>query len=380
MFVPATKILRKTGEYLGTTPSASFIPCRLPPDPSLENTPALLEAYGKAMLEIGKLNEVVSQRLPEIRRFVHAYVMKEALLSSEIEGIHTTLLDIFTAKITRQGIRKETLLVTNYLEALEVAMAAMRNEGLPLVERILRRAHAALLQGELQAHPGEYRNLPMRVGSFYPPPANQVPPLMAQLEQYMNSPQDLPLIRAGLAHVQFEMIHPFLDGNGRIGRLLIVLLLLQERVLHQPLLYPSLFFKKHHVEYYARLDKVRTEGDFEGWILFYLQAIVYSAKDASERAYNIFALEQRLLRQITDSELFPRSQLEAKELLTFLFRTPILGIKEAAVHLHKSFNATQALLQKLIQLEIIQPLSAQKRNRRFVFHQYLQALESSLPA
>ena len=229
----------------------------------------MIELYGEAMLELGKLNEMAN-RLPNIDRFIKAYVIKEALLSSSIEGINTTLLDVFTQPLFEQRTNKDTQMVMNYTRALSVAFTMIQKAD-PLTTRVILKAHEALMQmGDGDKYdPGNLRKQSVRVGNLVPPPASLVPELMSDIEKYIHEDDTLPpLIKAGLVHVQFETVHPFLDGNGRIGRLLIVSMLTDNKVLAQPILYLSYYFKKHHAEYYERLDQLITHGDFEGWILF----------------------------------------------------------------------------------------------------------------
>ena len=194
--------------------------------------------------------EEITSSLPDIKRFIKAYVIKEALLSSSIEGINTTLLDIYTQPLLGLKPDKDTQLVMNYRKALEIAISMIKKDGLPISSRVILAAHKALMElGEGDKYnPGNYRKPLVKVGNLISPPTNEINDLMSKLEGYINANDDLPiLIKIGLIHVQFETIHPFLDGNGRIGRLLIVLLLIENRILSEPILYPSYFFKKNHL-------------------------------------------------------------------------------------------------------------------------------------
>jgi Fic family protein len=223
-----------------------FTPHPLPPkDPELYLNGEMIQLYGEANFALGQLNEM-AERLPNPERFIKAYIIKEALLSSAIEGIHTSLIDVFTQPLNEAKPNKETQLVLNYTKSLSCALQMIQEKGLPISSRVLLAAHEALMsagEGE-RASPGQYRKQAVRVGSHIPPLAPKVPELMGDLEKYINGPADLPpLIKAGLVHVQFETIHPFLDGNGRIGRLLIVLMLIERGLLSIPILYPSYYFK-----------------------------------------------------------------------------------------------------------------------------------------
>lgn len=369
---------RTTGTYQTLGNLSSFVPNPLPPaNPDL-NVSGLTELYGSAMLKLGQLNEIAN-RLPNVQRFVKAYVIKEALLSSAIEGIHTTLLDVFTQPLSGTKPNKETQLVLNYTEALDIALHIMQEQGIPLASRVILSAHKALMRvGQVdQASPGQYRKQAVRVGSLVPPPANQIPKLMADLENYMNTENNAlpPLIRAGLVHVQFETIHPFLDGNGRIGRLLIVLMLIDQGLLSAPILYPSYYFKKHHLYYYQHLDEVRTQGDFEGWIKFYLQAIEASCTDAYQRVKDIEILEQNIKNLLQSATLSTRTHCAAVEVLSLLFQFPIISVTELAQQLNKNYNTAQSFIKLFIKHGILFEITGHKRNKLYRFDAYLNLLE-----
>lgn len=376
-----TTLKRNVGIYEKLGELNYFIPNPLPPiDPPINLNGNLATLYGATMLRIGQLKEM-AQRLPDPTRFIKAYVIKEALLSSAIEGIHTTLIDVFTPAIPEIKPNKETQLVLNYTQSLNVALELIQQRKLPLASRVILAAHEALMQGEgSNASPGHYRKQAVRVGNLVPPPANQVPRLMGELETYINEDTSLPpLIKAGLAHVQFEIIHPFLDGNGRIGRLLIVLILIENGLLNVPILYPSYYFKKHHLEYYQRLDAVRTEGDFEGWINYYLKAIEGSAYDAYRRARDIELLEVEIKKNIMSGKRFLRKREHAVEALTVLFQYPITGIAELAERLGKSYNAVNSLVQNFVGMGLLEETTEQKRNKLYHFKPYLALLEKEYP-
>jgi Fic family protein len=376
--------MRKTGTYqilgyfiMGTL--NYFTPDPLPPsNPPLAITSEIMTLYGEALFFLGQLNEIGS-RLPNPERLSRAYVIKEALLSSEIEGIHTTLIDVFTAALD-EGTKpnKNTQLVLNYTKALDVVVNMVKKEGFPIVSRVILGAHEALLsEGENEyASPGLYRKQSVRVGELVPPPAQEIPNLMSALFTYINEPSELPpLIRAGLVHVQFETIHPFLDGNGRIGRLLIVLMLMDNGLLSLPILYPSYYFKKNRFEYYQRLDQVRTHGDFEGWIIYYLKAIRDSASDAHTRAKEIEALEIRLKDMIQTDPQFIRMRDAATAAVDFLFVQPVTNIAEMSKALDKAYNTVHNILKRLIELGLVAEDSTRKRNKLYRFVPYLAVLE-----
>lgn len=365
---------RITGDYIQG--GEQFIPKKLPPaDPAFEMSGKILELYGKAMLSLGSLNEM-AHRIPDRDGFLKAYILKESILTSDIEGIHTTILEIFSLPYGVSANDKNTQLAINYSKALEHTVSMIKDDGLPVVARILKEAHAKLLTGEgNHSSPGEFRKQQVRVGALLPAPANLIENLIAELEKFINNDVSLPpIIKAGLAHVQFETIHPFLDGNGRIGRLLIVLMLIKDKLLTLPLLYPSYFFKKHHAEYYSKLDGVRTSGDFEGWIEYYLMAIAESADDAVKTAHKIEQLEKRLFGIIKDSGLFARNLGEAQELLRSLFSRPVVSITDAAEKLKKPYSSVKNIFKKFEQLEILFKHSEAQRNKIYKFSEYLSLL------
>jgi Fic family protein len=370
--------MRETGRYQSLGDFNYFIPYPLPPSsPSFQLNSEIISLYGEASFALGQLNEM-GARLPDPNRFIKAYVIKEALLSSSIEGIHTTLMDIFTYPLGESQPNKDTQLVLNYTKALDTALTMLKKEGFPIVTRVILQAHEALMssgEGE-KAAPGIYRKQSVRVGDHVPPPSTEIPNLMSALEKYINESSEIPsLIRAGLVHVQFETIHPFLDGNGRIGRLLIVLMLINSGLLNLPILYPSYYFKKHHYEYYQKLDRVRTQGDFEGWIIYYLKAIRDSALDAYKRAKEIEALENSLNEIIQKDPHFAKMRETASLILNFLFTHPITNIVEISQRSGKAYNTVSNILKQFIKLGFISENIIHKRNKIYRFELYLTLLE-----
>ena len=370
---------RATGTYDKLGPIEFFTPHALPP----HNPPLIMDEettmlYGAAMRQLGQLNEITG-RLPNEKRFIKAYVIKEALLSSAIEGIHTTLIDVFTEPLFGSPISKETQLVLNYTKALETACAMIKNDKLPIASRVILKAHKELMHlgDEDKTTPGHYRKLPVRVGKLIPPQAQKIPFLMGDLAKFINADDSLPpLIKAGLAHVQFETIHPFLDGNGRIGRLLIVLMLVDSNLLSTPIIYPSYYFKKYHHEYYIQLDRVRTHGDFEGWIKYYLSAIEESCDDAYKRAKDIELLDQQIKQTIASSEMFNKIQTTAEHTLSILFEFPIITATELSIHINKSYNTADNLIKQFVNSGILVAAELhRKRNKLYHFQAYLDLLE-----
>lgn len=282
----------------------AFVPAPLPPDPPLQLDHALAVLLDRALVALGE-PKGITRILPDARLFLYQYVRKEALLSSQIEGTQSSLSDLLLFELDQApGVPLDDVReVSNYIAALEHGLQRMR-QGFPLSLRLLREMHALLLRrgrGSGKA-PGEFRRTPVWIGGpgpgqaqFVPPPADRLADCLAALERFLHATGDgiSPLARAALAHVQFETIHPFLDGNGRVGRLLIVLMLCDAGLLDEPSLYLSLFFKSRRDEYYQRLDAVRTQGDWEGWLQFFFEGVVATSGQAVDTA-------QRLLRLFQD--------------------------------------------------------------------------------
>lgn len=352
-----------------------FIPVPLPFHPPLAMDSELVELYGQAMQSLGRLDEVRS-RIPNKQRFLDVYVTKEALLSSQIEGINTTLTLVLEYKARQKLPENEDVEdVLNYVDAMNYAMKLVRDEQMPIVSRVMRESHAMLLTGARgkQRAPGEFRKGPVKVGDLIPPPAQHVDGLIANLEKFINEDTTtLPLIRAGIMHAQFETIHPFWDGNGRIGRLLIVLSLIQYDLLQEPILYPSFYFKKFRSEYYDRLNSVRTHGDWEGWIKYYLRGIRISADDVWQRAWKIEELHQACLRKI---ETLPRVRDNAIKLLDRLFHHPVMTVKDVAEITESTYNPAKQLVERFIELDILKDEGERQRDRSYTFRQYLDILE-----
>lgn len=366
---------RQTGDYQRFGELEHFTPAQLPPVPALEMDGETIDLFGRAMQELGRVDEML-HRLPDSKRFLRAYVTKEALLSSEIEGIHTTLTHVFGYNKTGKTSRdKNVRLVVNYVKALDRGIAMIREENLPIVSRMICECHRVLLSGTEDdgATPGSYRIGSVRVGQLIPPPAQKVKDLIANLEKFINADNSLPpLVKAGIAHVQFETIHPFFDGNGRIGRLLIVLMLIQERLLSEPLLYPSYYFKKYRSDYYARLDNVRVKGDWEGWNKYYLQGIVSTASDSLARAKEVETLETNCNNVIRASNLAAKE--DALLLLAHLFQNPVITISDAATWTGKAYNTAKVLVDGFVKLKILTAEDDRKRNKRYEFSRYIDAL------
>ncbi len=360
----------------------AFVPAPLPPHPPIEWNPKLRDKFDQALLALGRLDSV-STLLPETSVFLYMYVRKEAVLSSMIEGTQSSLSDLLLFELDQEpGVPLDDVQeVSNYVAALYRGLRLME-EGLPLSLRLLREIHGVLLskgRGSNQS-PGEFRRSQNWIGgtrpgnaAFVPPPADKVLQCMGKLELFLHDqPESTPvLLKAALAHVQFETIHPFLDGNGRLGRLLITLLLCQEKVLHEPMLYLSLYFKTHRHYYYELLDNVRLTGDWEAWLDFFAEAVIVTATQAVEAAQQLLDLsnEDRVtistLGRAAPSTLTVHRALMEHPMATSGLLVEKTGITPATVN---------KALGHLEELGIVKELTAQKRNRVFSYAGYIEIM------
>ncbi len=380
---------RTTGRYERNTSGgetiAAFVPFPLPPgDPPLVVDGKLGERLLAAEQALARLN-LASAMVPSLDWFLYAFVRKEAVISSQIEGTQASLVDllIFEAE-DGPAPNADVEEVCNYLDALAFARAELGNaKGLPLAMRLLNKTHRRLMQGARGANkqPGEIRRSQNWIGGsrpgnaiYVPPPPQSLADLLSALERYVHADDALPkLVRAGLVHVQFETIHPYLDGNGRIGRLLIALLLEHWGLLQAPLLYLSLFFKRHREEYYRRLNAVRLEGDWEGWTDFFLDGIATVADEAVGCARDIFTLvsedRARLLAQETVS-------VSAIRLFERLPEHPILTVASAMKLLGTSKPTATRAIELLEEAGILMETTGKKRDRSFAYQAYLDKLRA----
>ena len=375
----------ETGRYLITTaggePVRAFVPAPLPPEPALDLT-ALLGPLEQAQLALGRL-QGISTLLPEPRLFLYSYVRKEALLSSQIEGIQSSIQELLLFELPdRPGTPTDDVVeVSNYVAALEHGLRRMES-GFPLSNRLLREVHGLLMasgRGSDQ-DPGHFRRSQNWIGGtrpgnavFVPPPAHEVTTCMSDLERFLHAPIRgmSELLRAGLAHVQFETIHPFLDGNGRLGRLLITFLLCHHGALDAPLLYLSLYFKQHRPRYYELLDAVRRTGDWEAWLLFFLDGVAHTAAAAVSTAHQLQSLfkedEARIQRHGRAAGSVLRVHQALKE-------RPIRSIREAAGHAKLSHPAAANAMRTLQQEGIVRELTGRRRNRLFAYDRYVDMI------
>ncbi|MEQ8330678.1 MAG: Fic family protein [Longimicrobiales bacterium] len=375
-----------TGRYevtaVGGESVRAFVPEALPPDPPLDLSGDLERALERAVLAVGRLDGV-SALLPDPGLFLYAYVRKEAVLSSQIEGTRSTLSDLLLFELDEApGVPLDDVAeVSRYVAALDHGLARMEG-GFPISGRLIREMHEILLAGGRGGDraPGEFRRTQNWIGGtrpgnahLVPPPAPAVPDLIADLERFIHdeTPGLPDLVRAGLIHVQFETIHPFLDGNGRLGRLLITLLLLQAGLLRAPLLYLSLHLKRHRPRYYELLNTVRVEGDWEAWLAFFLDGVRESAEGAVTTAQRLDALFQADRERIAEQG---RKSGSALRVHTALKQRPITSIPHVVERSGLTFPTVASSLELLVQLGIAREITGKQRNRIFAYDAYLATL------
>ncbi|MEX0990891.1 MAG: Fic family protein [Actinomycetota bacterium] len=356
----------------------AFVPAALPPA-GLSIDSKLQALLSRADQAIGRLDAV--SQVPDPHLFVQMYIRREAVLSSQIEGTQASLMDVleFEAEGDRATLREDVLEIENYIVAMHHGLIRLRD--LPVSRRLLCDVHAVLMEGvrggDRDKTPGRFRKSQNWIGGvspasarFVPPPWEEVGPAFADLENFLHDPAPMPpLLKVGIAHAQFETIHPFLDGNGRIGRLLITFWLISEGVLRQPLLYPSLFFKEHREEYGARLQAVRDTGDWEAWLAFFLDGIGSVAEEAAVRAREILALRDEHRRLIVESA--GKRAPNALLLLDVLFHMPVVDAREVQGELQVSQPTASALVNDLERLGILTEVTGKKRNRLFAYEAYI---------
>jgi Fic family protein len=375
----------ETGQYeitvVGGEEVRAFVPACLPPEPALE-LDVLQAPLEKALLALGRLDGL-SAVLPDTQLFLYTYVRKEAVLSSQIEGTQSSLSDLLLFELEEApGVPEEDVVeVSNYVAALEHGLDRLRG-GFPLSNRLIREIHARLLargRGSDKA-PGEFRRTQNWIGGsrpgtarFVPPPADAVQGCMSDLERFLHSEASgVPsLVRAGLAHVQFETIHPFLDGNGRVGRLLITFLLCHGGILREPLLYLSLYFKQHRDEYYALLDAVRQTGDWEAWLRFFLEGVAQTAEGAATTAQRLTTIFRDDQERIQRAGRTAGSALRVQQVLK---ERPVVSLQEVTERAGLSFPAASSGMQVLEELGVARELTGKKRNRLFGYTKYLDVL------
>lgn len=375
-----------TGYYqisvFGMESVRAFIPKPLPPEPAIVMNDRRQRLLEKATLALGRLDSV-TLLLPDPELFLYAYVRREAVLSSQIEGTQSTLNELLLFEMEGvSGVPLDDVLeVSNYVAALNHGIERLRG-GFPLSNRLIREMHAELLKSGRgkDKTPGEFRRSQNWIGGtrpgnalFVPPPPDEIDECMGALERFLHGEGNAypALIKAALAHVQFETIHPFLDGNGRIGRLLIAFLLHHDRLLTRPLLYLSLYFKQHRAEYYRLLDVVRTEGDWEAWLDFFLEGVEQTATNAVETARRLVALFQQDEAVIRNSKRRVSSVLQV---FSVFRQRPLAHLQQICAHTGMSFPAAATAMETLRALGIVREITGKKRDRVFAYDAYLKIL------
>lgn len=360
---------------------AAFHPAPLPPSPPLEMSPALQRLLDHANQELGRLDGITTL-LPDPQTLLYTYVRKEAVLSSQIEGTQSSLSDLLlfendAAPGVPAGDVAET---ANYITAMNHGIVSVRGGRLPVSSRLLREAHGLLLDGVRGADkaPGAFRRDQNWIGGtspanarFVPPPWNLVPEAVSNLESYLHDDDRPLLLRIGVAHAQFETIHPFLDGNGRVGRLLITLMLCADDVLREPLLYLSLYFKQHRDEYYERLQRVRTHGEWEEWLTFFLEGIAQVARTATETTTRIVQMIERDRQRIGKLGRGAASALRVHELAV---RSVVLTPRRAAVDTELTGPPIYAAFKRLEELGVLRETTGRQRGKVWAYGEYLDIL------
>lgn len=375
----------RTGQYVKQVEGyRAFIPAPLPPNPPIVMDTELWRLLSDADRALGRLDGAAST-LPNPDLFVAMYVRQEAVLSSQIEGTQSTLEDVlqFEINVNGQEHPKDVAEVVNYIHAMNYGLERLRE--FPLCLRLVREIHTKLLEGVrgCDRTPGEFRTSQNWIGpqgcsiataSFVPPPITEMHQALNDLEKFLHDTTSFPvLIQCGLAHAQFETIHPFLDGNGRIGRLLITFLLCHRNILQRPLLYLSHYLKAHRTEYYDRLTAIRTDGDWEGWLKFFLRGIYEVSQSATTTARSILELreEHRLAigQQISGSNYSLR-------LLDLLFAQPIVNVRVVENYLQCTYVTASKIVEQFRDLGLLREITGWQRNRLYRYEPYLALFDS----
>ncbi len=377
----------RAGRYLRQpTGYRAFIPAPLPPDPSLDLGGVLRDKLSAADYALGRLDGAVLT-LPNPDLFVFMYVRKEAVLSSQIEGTQSSLQNLLAteAQLFDPDTPKDVNEVANYVRAMNHGLA--RLVELPVSVRLIREIHAELMQGVRggRLQPGELRSSQNWIGpdgctlataTFVPPPPHEVPQALSDLERFLHDGGSLPrLVQVGLAHAQFETIHPFLDGNGRIGRLLIAFLLTEKRLLAKPVLYLSHYFKQHRSDYYERLQAVRDAGDWESWLAFFLDGVAEVSQQATHTAAAILRMREDYRAKIT--EHLGRAAANGQRVMDRLFDHPIVTVATVREWLGITPAGANQIVARLEGMGLLREITGYARNRRFRFEPYLRLFEET---
>jgi Fic family protein len=374
--------MKRTGHYIsqlqGELQYKAFTPNTLPV--ALHWDDKLYQLVSQADQSLGRLDGI-AEILPDVDFFIFMYIRKEATLSSQVEGTQATFSDVLKAeaKIHDQEIHKDVDEIRNYIQAMNHGLD--RIKSFPLSWRLIREIHATLLKGVRgeNKYPGEFRSsqnwvggATIRTARYIPPPPHEMKSSLDNLEKFMHDSADLPvLVKAALLHAQFETIHPFLDGNGRVGRLLITFYLCQQQVLSKPLLYLSEYFKKYRSDYYERLDSYHEKDDIEGWVKFFLEGVSLTAQNAVSTTRKILKLREQDLEKVMS---MGRSQ-NGKRLLDSLYKRPYIKTKDVEKVASLSNPNALALIRKFEKAGILKEITGQQRNRVYVYDAYLKLFE-----
>lgn len=376
----------RAGQFVSQGSYQAFVPANLPPEPPIRFDPELSQLLSDADRCLGRLDGATSV-LPNPDLFVAMYVRQEAVLSSQIEGTQSTLKDVLQFEIDENGqeIPKDVTEVVNYIDAMNYGLQRLRE--LPLCKRLICEIHDYLVQGVRGAtlSPGAFRSVQNYIGqpgcdldtaTFVPPPVPEMQRSLDNLERFLHENHELPaLIQCGLIHAQFETIHPFLDGNGRMGRLLITFWLCQREILSQPLLYLSYYLKQHRLEYYDRLMAVRTHGDWEGWLKFFLRGVREVSVAATQTARAILVLQEEH-RNLIGSQLTGSNY--GLRLLDFLFQQPITNIRLVEQYLGCTYTTARKTVEQFVDLGLLIEVTGYQRNRRYSYEVYLQLFPAEM--
>jgi Fic family protein len=361
----------------------AFIPKPLPPDPPIAMDSELISVLSEADRSLGRLDGI-TETLPNPDLFVAMYVKKEAVLSSQIEGTQASLIDVLEVEDEHEEKKEKNVAeVVNYVRALNFGLERLRE--LPLCLRLLNEIHNILMEGVRgsEKNPGEFRRSQNWLGpagstittaTFVPPPVHEMKAAMGDLEKFFHEIDELPpLIKIGLIHAQFETIHPYLDGNGRMGRLLITFWLCQQKILNRPLLYLSYYFKVNRSEYYDRLTNIRTKGDWEGWTKFFLKGIAQVSNESTKTAKDLIKMKDEHSQVISSGIRNPSNGLKVLE---SLFEHPIVTINKVAGILGVSYPTASSLVSELCDLKILRHDPTKHRNKKFYYGRYIDLLQA----
>src|SRR5262245_445484 len=364
----------------------AFRPAPLPPDPPIRISGELQRRLSEADRALGRLDGSI-HTLPNPELFVYMYVRKEAVLSSQIEGTQSSLQDLLAAEadVASGEIPGDVDEVVNYVQAMNHGLASL--SALPVSIRLVREIHANLLRGVRGSHltPGELRRTQNWIGSpgstlatasFVPPPPEEVPAALGDLETFLHTDDDIPLlIKIGIAHAQFEAVHPFLDGNGRVGRLLITFLLCERRALAKPVLYLSHYFKAHRQDYYDALQAVRESGAWEEWLEFFLQGVAEVSTQATETARRVLLLREQHRSLI--AETLGRAAGNGHRILEHLYEHPIVSAKQIQALIRTTFAGANQIVHRLVAYGILQEITGHARHRRFRYEPYVRLFDET---